>query len=166
MVGPICPGQFSSAQGKKKKKKKRGWCAGLPGWHEKVWKWCCLPACDVTSPLVMSPPHLWCHLPACDVTVTVRHRQRRVSLHSSPEASCSRVHLSCSSSWGAAVYGVAQSRTRLKWLSSSSSSSSFLGLYTKLCLELSSILCWFIWKYAVSVTGVLLYVFTYTCIHM
>ena len=153
MVGPICPGQFSSAQGKKKKKKETGLMCRFA---RMAWE----------SMKVMLPPRLWCHLPACDVTVTVRHRQRRVSLHSSPEASCSRVHLSCSSSWGAAVYGVAQSRTRLKWLSSSSSSSSFLGLYTKLCLELSSILCWFIWKYAVSVTGVLLYVFTYTCIHM
>ena len=145
MVGPICPGQFSSAQGEKKRKKETG---PMCRFARMAWE----------SMKVMLPP-------LCDVTVTVSHRERRVSLHSSPEASCSRMHLSCSSTWWAAVYGVAQSQTRLKWLSSSSSSS-FLGLYTKLCLELSSILCWFIWKYAVSVTGVLLYVFTYTCIHM
>ena len=36
--------------------------------------------------------------------------------------------------WWAAVYGVTQSRTRLKWLSSSSSSTSLLNLCQLLCL--------------------------------
>ena len=39
--------------------------------------------------------------------------------------------------WWVAIYGVAQSRTRLKWLSSSSSSSSVMFDLAKLCWELA-----------------------------
>ena len=47
--------------------------------------------------------------------------------------------------WGAAVYGVAQSRTRLKWLSSSSSlkTNTSLGCHPKR----GFIICWFIALY-------------------
>ena len=38
--------------------------------------------------------------------------------------------------WWAAVYGVAQSQTQLKWLSSSSSSHKYIDMYQKLCVVL------------------------------
>ena len=45
--------------------------------------------------------------------------------------------------WWAAVYGVAQSRTRLKWLSSSSSSNDQLGIINNIIYNVSNI--WNTW---------------------
>ena len=42
--------------------------------------------------------------------------------------------------WWAAIYGVSQSRTRLKWLSSSSSSSSMCRLQSYICISFHCIL--------------------------
>ena len=44
--------------------------------------------------------------------------------------------LLCCVAWWAAIYGVAQSQTRLKWLSSSSSSSIFPRSHSSTCLSL------------------------------
>ena len=51
MVGPICPGQFSSAQGKKKKKRNG---ADVQVCQDGMRKY----ESDAASPLVMSPPRL------------------------------------------------------------------------------------------------------------